>query len=310
MTIHPVITDTDWDFFLEVHWRAQGTLPDFKPEIGPWIRTLGNELVSNELRKRNRISSWVLKRGCIPILRWVLWSETTSPDVVYVDALIGIKEELTPAAWNEYNHWLEKWKKSHGITKVVPQTLLPWFESNSNETAQTYSIKLDSPNLMSFRAKIEKSRLLSSIQFEKLDWNLLPKIYQPWAPWLRAVIDESLCFMAIQSGKPIGFIIGMPHYSQPGEPDSQELYRGRATLFWRIKAKIITALLSRKVKSGKIIWIAENKASEDLGVSVILMNEFLRRCYDRGMKRVETPLISKDQYILTAALKEIGATLT
>lgn len=307
MSIHAVVTDTDWDFFLEVHWRAQGESVDFSPEVGPWIRTLGNAEVSSEIRRHHRVSAWVLKRDCIPVLRWILWSEISHPETLYIDVLSGIESELTPPIWKEFTTWLDEWKRSHQYTKLIPRTLLPWFEVPLLPSSEIFEVKSDHPSILSFRAKIEKSRLLSEITFSNLDWSVLPKIYQPWKSWLSVLIENSLCFMAMRKGKPIGFIIGIPHYNKPGEPSSQEFYRGHAHFFWKVKARVLSFFLSKKVKSAKILWIAENKSDEDLGVSIILLNEFLRRSFERGMKSVQTPLISQDQYVLNAALKELGA---
>lgn len=318
MTIHPVTSDTDWDFFLEVHWRAHGLEDAFEPEIGAWVRSLGHEATSALLRKSYRVSAWVMKRDCIPILRWITWSKIDSPDTVTIDAFSGVKEELTPEAWKEFGNWLVSWAKSHSHKRIQSGTLLPWFETfvdfkipsdvlTSSGSSEIFELGTDSPNILPFRTKIEKSRLLSKVEFKEMNWDLIPKHFQPFIPLIRPLLDSELCFSAVQEGKQVGFILGMRNFGKSGEPSSQILFRNKPSLLWQFQAKLISGWLAKKVKSGKILWLAEDKGSEEFGISVILLTEFIRRASESGIKSIRSPEISSDQLVLGLALKELGA---
>jgi len=314
--ITQVATDTDWDFFFEIPWRAHVSSDEFTPGYPAWLKALAQDPYRNHFIQNHKISFWILKRDCMPIGRFMLWSRISEPAQLYLDVLDMVAEEAKPPVWVLFDQWLMKWSKERGFKNLNTQSLLPFFESQgpkleTKSSLSSFQIKSDSPAIKTFEVKIEKARILSKVGFAPTQENDLPEIYRPWWKLLKTLSSDDFFFSAQAESKTLGFILALPDRSNliehfPG------VFREHRVWKWKYHAWVAKYLLSAQpqsqTKNLKIFWIASSHAGEELGLEVILINELMRRAFAQGYKTLETHFFSKNDLVLMSSLQELQAT--
>lgn len=317
-TITQVQSDTDWEFFLEIPWRNQGLDPDFHPDYAAWIRAIGRDRYRQPFLKTHRISAWILKRDCMPIMRWLLWNPLQSSDEIYLDLLDGIQDELTAKVFNHFEKWMKAHLKNLGMTKLESRPLLPWLEAPlrfempktllpTTSKWMTYQIQRKNPGLHSFFVKIEKARIVSEIKFVPWNWNGLPAFYKNWKDLIAPLMDQDLCWMAQKDKTTLGWILAGRDWSFHAKKAPAGLFRQTNPVFWKFHAQFARLFNESQTKTGKIFWLSETPEAQELGVSVMLLNEVYKRAFEKGYTAIHTPWISEQQYLIQGALKEIQA---